>query len=75
MSFGGAGAIPVSEIRHYCDLVGTHSPKERKRLLKWVQLIDRVWLGVQAENQERKNEAGSGGKGVRKPPKPRRSRQ
>ena len=53
--FGGAGAIPLSEIEAYCRLVSLEDPEEREQLARLVHRIDRVYLARMRSEPERPN--------------------
>lgn len=47
----GFQAIPISEIKAYCDLVGIASPAQRAKYLTLVQELDQLCLEHWAEKQ------------------------
>lgn len=54
MTMVGAGAIPISEVCAYCQLVGIASVAERSKYLNLLQDMDQIWLDHQAKKQPSK---------------------
>jgi hypothetical protein len=50
--FGGAGAIPLSEIEAYCRLVGLEDADEREQLARLVRRADRFYLSHNNSQKE-----------------------
>jgi hypothetical protein len=56
------GAIPISEIISYLDLMEIHNFEDRTEYYKWIKFLDNEFLSIKHEKQESKT----------KPPKNRR---
>lgn len=50
----GPGAISISEIEAYCNLMGIASRNERLKYLRLIRRLDRVYLETWAEKHKNK---------------------
>jgi hypothetical protein len=61
--FDGPGAIPLSEIAAYCDLMDIREPAEREDLMTMIRRLDSGYLDL-VEARQIRNKAAKGTDGI-----------
>lgn len=56
LAFGDVGAIPISEIKAYLDLIGITGLEEKEEYLYFIQLLDLKYL------EQHRKKSGTDGK-------------